>query len=179
MDAVPGVQNLLIRVGNVEEKCDSLGERVQALESRDLVSSDKVKDIFHDDVSELKEIKSRRLNLICLNLPESKKTDTSERQQEDLDLLINVMENKMNLDPDIINVNKLVRLGRRDVANDRIIRCRPLRFTVHLTGPGSSVGRVSASGNGRSRVRSRATTYQRKSLKMVLAAPGLAPRLTG
>ena len=29
-----------------------------------------------------------------------------------------------------------------------------------LTGPGSSVGRVSAPGNGRSRVRSRAATYQ-------------------
>ena len=35
-------------------------------------------------------------------------------------------------------------------------------FLLYLaeTGPGRSVGRVSASGNGRSRVRSRAATYQ-------------------
>ena len=45
-------------------------------------------------------------------------------------------------------------------------------------GPDSSVCRVSASGNGRSRVRSRAATYQSR-LKMVLAAPRLALRLTG
>ena len=47
-----------------------------------------------------------------------------------------------------------------------------------VTGPGSSVGRVSASGNGRSRVRSRAATYQSRK-KVVLAAPRLALRLTG
>ena len=46
------------------------------------------------------------------------------------------------------------------------------------TGPDSSVGRVSAPGNGRSRVRSRAATYQSRK-KMGLAAPRLALRLTG
>ena len=46
------------------------------------------------------------------------------------------------------------------------------------TGHDSSVGRVSAPGNGRSRVRSRAATYQSRK-KMVLAAPRLALRLTG
>ena len=46
------------------------------------------------------------------------------------------------------------------------------------TGPDSSVGRVSAPGNGRSRVRSRAATYQSRK-KMLLAAPRLVLRLTG
>ena len=46
------------------------------------------------------------------------------------------------------------------------------------TGPDSSVGRVSAPENGRSRVRSRAATYQSRK-KMVVAAPRLALRLTG
>ena len=42
---------------------------------------------------------------------------------------------------------------------------------------GILVGRVSSQGKLRSRIRSRAATYQ--SLKMVLAAPRLALRLTG
>ena len=51
-------------------------------------------------------------------------------------------------------------------------------FRSEQTGPASSVGRVSAPGNGRSHVRSRGPDIP-KSLKMVLAAPCLALRLTG
>ena len=49
-------------------------------------------------------------------------------------------------------------------------------LTLHdiYTGPDSAVGRVSAPGNGRSRVRSRAATFQSPK---VLAAPRLALRL--
>ena len=36
----------------------------------------------------------------------------------------------MNLEPDVITVNKLVRLGRRDINSDGTVKCRPLRFTV-------------------------------------------------
>ena len=46
--------------------------------------------------------------------------------------------------------------------------------TKIATGPGSSSGRVSASGKGRSRVRDIP-----KSLKMILVAPHLALKLTG
>ena len=63
--AEPGVQKLLIRVGNVEERCGSLDKRVETLESKAFVSSDSVKQL----VNELKEIESRKLNTICLNLP--------------------------------------------------------------------------------------------------------------
>ena len=49
---------------------------------------------------------------------------------------------------------------------------------IKITGLDSSVGRVSAPGNWRSRVRSRAATYQSRK-KMVLAAPRLILRLTG
>ena len=48
-----------------------------------------------------------------------------------------------------------------------------LHCTTNITGPGSSVGRVSASGNRRSRVQSRAGTCQ-SCKKMVLAAPHFA-----
>ena len=37
----------------------------------------------------------------------------------------------MNLNPDVINVNKLVRLGCRE-ATDGNIKPRPLRFTVNI-----------------------------------------------
>ena len=129
--AVPGVKKLLIRVGNIEDKCESLNERVQSLENKEQVSSDSVKGLIQEEISELKEIESRKLNIVCLNLPESRKTDMSERRQEDMDLLKNVMENRMNLNPDVINVNKLVRLGRRE-ATDETIKPRPMRFTVNL-----------------------------------------------
>ena len=52
-----------------------------------------------------------------------------------------------------------------------------LLIILCFTGPRSSVGRVSASGNERSQVWPGAATYQ--SLKMVLIAPCMALRLTG
>ena len=38
----------------------------------------------------------------------------------------------MNLEPDVITVNKLVRLGRRENNSDGTVKCRPLRFTVDV-----------------------------------------------
>ena len=130
--AVPGVQKVLIRLGNVEERCESLDKRVESLESKEYVSADKVKDLVHEEMSEAKEIESRRLNLICLNMPESKKPENSERQLEDQDFLKNLMKAKMNLDPELITVNKLVRLGKREIRTDGTYKCRPIRFTVEM-----------------------------------------------
>ena len=100
------------------------------LENNDQVSSVKVKNIVQEEVAELKEIESRRLNMICLNLPESKKIDLSERKQEDNELLVNLLQNRMEVDTDEITIDKLVRLGRSDSKNGAI-KCRPLRFTVN------------------------------------------------
>ena len=80
--AVPGVQKLLIRVGNVEEKCEALNKRAESLKNKSCVSPDTVKDLVSEEVAKLKEIESRKLNLICLNLPESKGTDSGEKQQK-------------------------------------------------------------------------------------------------
>ena len=91
-----------------------------------------MKDFVSEEVAELKEIESRKLNLIYLNLPESKRTDTGKGQQEDLKCLNNLFENKTNLEPDVITVNKLVRLGRREINSDGTVKCRPLRFTVDV-----------------------------------------------
>ena len=60
--AVPGYKTVLIRVGNVEERCESIDKRVEILESKAYVSSDVVKD-FQAEVSELKNIESRKLNI--------------------------------------------------------------------------------------------------------------------
>ena len=130
--AVRGVQKVLIRLGNVEERCESLDKRVESLESMEYVSADKVKDLVHEEMSEAKKIESRRLNHICLNMPESKKPENSERQLEDQDFLKNLMEAKMNLDPELIIVNKLVRLGKREIRTDGTYKCRPIRFTVEM-----------------------------------------------
>ena len=130
--AVPGVQKLLIRVGNVEEKCESLSRTVESLENKASVTPDLVKDLVSEEVAELKEIENRKLNLICLNLSESEKTDIHDRHQEDLDFLNFVLENKMDLDIDTISINKLVRLGRREKTQDGTLKCRPLRFSVDL-----------------------------------------------
>ena len=96
------------------------------------MTPDLVKDLVSEEVADLKEIENRKLNLICLNLPESDKTDIHDRHQEDVDFLNNVLENKMNLDIDTISVNKLVRLGRREKTQDGTLKCRPLRFSVDL-----------------------------------------------
>ena len=57
----------------MEDKCESLDERVQSLENKEEVSADSVKSLLQEEILELKEIESRRLNMICLNLPESRK----------------------------------------------------------------------------------------------------------
>ena len=73
--AIPGVKKLLVRVGNVENKCEDLNERVQTLENKDEISTDSVKAQIQEEMIEMKEIESRRLNMICLNLPESRESD--------------------------------------------------------------------------------------------------------
>ena len=63
--AVPGVQKLLIRVGNVEQKYEELNTRVESLVSRDSSSSENVKEMILEEMAELKDIEGRRLNIIC------------------------------------------------------------------------------------------------------------------
>ena len=73
----------------------SLNESVQTLEEKDFVSYGTVKSLNGDEVAEIEEIDKRRLNLIRLNMPESKKKTSARRQLEDKDFLTNVMENKI------------------------------------------------------------------------------------
>ena len=97
------MQEVLIRLGNVEERCESLHQRVESLESKEYVSADKVNDMVHEEMSEAKEIESRRLNVIFLNMPESRKPDNSDRLVEDQDFLKKPYGNKDELGPRVGN----------------------------------------------------------------------------
>ena len=115
-------------MGNVETDVESLKERVETLENRELVSNDQIKGLLNEEMAERKEVEARRLNLVCLNLPESRKEDSKDRQEEDHDFLLNVLENKMNLDMGAIEISKVVRLGKREAGQTKR---RPIHFTVN------------------------------------------------
>ena len=87
---LPGVKKLLVRIGNIEARQDELEDRVQKIE-KDIVTSDNVKNL-----SEVKEVESRKLNVMCFNIPESKRSDFKDRQNEDKDFLVNLMDTKLN-----------------------------------------------------------------------------------
>ena len=50
---VPGVQKLLIRVCNKEQKYEALNTRVESLESKDSASSENVKEMILKEMAEL------------------------------------------------------------------------------------------------------------------------------
>ena len=130
INAVPGVSKVLIRLGNVEAKCQSLDERVTKLEANEIASVEQIRKLALEEYTDMKEIESRKLNLMVFNMPESKKEDIKERQSEDSEFLQNLMEQKMNLNVDEIEVIKPVRVGRREIISGEITKKRPLRFTV-------------------------------------------------
>ena len=60
-----------------------------------------LKQLTKEEIAEEKEIESRKLNVMCFNIPESK------RQNEDTEFLINLLDTKLNYslgEEDIINV---------------------------------------------------------------------------
>ena len=59
----------------------------------------------------MREIESRILNIMIFNRLESKKDDVNDRLIEDRELLQNVMESKMNLDMDDIEILNPVRVA--------------------------------------------------------------------
>ena len=73
---------------------------------------------------------SRKLNFMCFNNPERKKSDVKERQNEDKDFLINLIDTKLNYSLEDEDIIKPVRLGKRTEIINQFIKCRPLRFSV-------------------------------------------------
>ena len=62
------------------------------------------------------------------NLPESRNDDPKDRQEEDRAFLLNLLENKMDLDMGAIEIRKVVRLGKREAGQTKR---RPIRFTAN------------------------------------------------
>ena len=118
-----------MRIGNIEARQDELENRVQKIE-KDSVTSENVKILIKEELAEEKEIASRKLNVMCFNIPEKKRSDVKERQNEDKDFLVHLFDTKLSFalgDEDII---KPVRLGKRTETRDQSTKCRPLRFSV-------------------------------------------------
>ena len=84
---------MLVRIGNIKARKDELDDRVQKIE-KNVVTSDNVKKI-KEEIAEEKEIESRKLNVMCFNIPESKRSDVRERQNEDKDFFINLLDTKL------------------------------------------------------------------------------------
>ena len=56
----------------------------------------KLKKNIKEEIAEEKEVESRKLNVMCFNIPERKGSDIKERQNEDKDFLINLLDTKLN-----------------------------------------------------------------------------------
>ena len=75
-------------------------------------------------------MKSIKLNFMCFNIPESKRSDVKERQNEDKDFLINLLDTKLNYSLGEEDIIKPVLLEKRSESMDQSYKCRPLRFSV-------------------------------------------------
>ena len=64
-----------------------------------------LKKLIKEEIAEGKEIESRKLNVTRFNIPENKRSDVKERQNEDI-FLINLLDTKLNYS-----------LGEEDIKN--------------------------------------------------------------
>ena len=94
------------------------------------MTSDNVKKMIKEEIAEEKEIESRKLNVMCYNIPESKRSDVKERQNEDKDFLVNLLDTKLNYSLGEDDIIKPVRLGKRSESMNQSYKCKPLRFSV-------------------------------------------------
>lgn len=135
LTAFPGVKKFMIRMGTLEDKFDKLEQRVENLEKQPS-TIENVKDIVREEVREIRDIESRRLHMICFNLPESSDEDPDQRKNDDETNLKGLIDTDMNLRDQNIEVENPVRLGKRthnphnetDDMSSKVTR--PLRFKV-------------------------------------------------
>ena len=81
------------RIGNIEARQDQLEFKKLRKMLWHLI---KLKKIIKEEIAEEKEVESRKLNVMCFNIPERKGSDIKERQNEDKDFLINLLDTKLN-----------------------------------------------------------------------------------
>ena len=83
--------------------------------------------MIKEEIAEEKEIESRKLNVMCFNIPESKRSDV---KNEDKDFLINLLDTKLSYSLGEDDKIKPVRSGKRSESMNQSYKCRPLRFSV-------------------------------------------------
>lgn len=135
LTAFPGVKKFMIRMGTLEDKFDKLEERVGKLEKQPS-TIENINDIVREEVREIRDIESRKLHMVCFNLPESVNEDPDQRKTDDESYLKGLIDTDMNLRDQNIEVENPIRLGKRihDPRNqtDEMSSkgSRPLRFKV-------------------------------------------------
>ena len=86
--------------------------------------------MIKEEIAEEKEIESRKLNVTCFIIPESNGSDVKERQNEDKDFFINLLDTKLSYSLGEEDIIKPVRLGKRSEIMNQSYKCRLLRFSV-------------------------------------------------
>ena len=119
----------MLTIGSLEDKYEKLECRVEKLEERPTKPDANIETIVRDEIKEINDVESRKLNLICFNLPESNKTVTEEKRDDDIKQLKSLVENDMGIGDKGFVLENLVRLGNRDVQNEPH-KIRPLKFRV-------------------------------------------------
>lgn len=107
LTSFPGVKKIMIRMGSLEDKYDKLESRVESLEKQPN-SVENVEDIVRQEVKELRDIDSRRLQMVCFNLTESESDESGQRREDDEIKLKDIIDNDMTLQDKNIDVENLV-----------------------------------------------------------------------
>lgn len=137
LTAFPGVRNIMIKMGSLEDKYEKLEKRVDSLEKQPS-TVENVQEVVRDEINEIRDIESRRLQLICFNMPESESMDPTERKTEDESKLKSLIDDDMKLRDKGIEIESPVRLGKirneelevdSQQQNRKSVN-RPLRFKV-------------------------------------------------
>ena len=136
LTAFPGVKKVMIQIGSLEDKYEKLDERVTSLETQPK-EIENISEIVREEVKELQDIESRKLHMVCFNLPESESSDPDERKSDDTNSLKSLIHEDMKLYDKNIEIENPVRLGKKiektqSVAGSNTNKTgdRPLRFKV-------------------------------------------------
>ena len=96
------------------------------------MASDNVNKTIKEEISEEKEIESRKLNVMCFNIQESKRFDVKERQNTENDFFINLFDTKLNYFLGKADIIKPVLLGKHSDIMNQSYKRRPLKFSVRM-----------------------------------------------
>ena len=133
LTSFPGVKKMMIKVTSLEEKYDQLDERVTKIEEQPN-TVENIEELVRQEVREIKDIEARKMHMVCFNLPESLHVDPDVRKMDDEENLKAIIDNDMKLSEKQIEVENLIRLGKRPEEGPDGIETqdkhRPLRFKV-------------------------------------------------